>query len=47
MKSKEVRQDPKLLRNQFKSDNYYGIPTIKKCELKNINLKFIPYVFSS
>jgi hypothetical protein len=43
MKSKEVRQDPKLLRNQFKSDNYYGIPTIKKCELKNINLKFIGF----
>lgn len=41
MKSKDARQNQKLLRNQFFSSNYYGIPTVKKCEVKNINLKFI------
>lgn len=43
MKSKEVRLDQKLLRNQFESNNSYGIPTVKKCELRNKNLKFIAY----
>lgn len=43
MKSKEVRQDQKLLRSQFQSNNYFGIPTVKKCELNNINLKFISF----
>jgi hypothetical protein len=41
MKSKEARQDQKLLRNQFQSFNYLDIPTIKKSELKSMNLKFI------
>lgn len=43
MTSKEARQDPKLLRNQFESNNVFGIPTVKKCEIKNKKLKFIGY----
>lgn len=43
MKSKEARQNQKLLRNQFESNNRWGIPTVKKCELENKNLRFIRY----
>ena len=43
MKSKEARQDPKLIRNQFESNNVFGIPTIKKCEIKNKKLKFVGF----
>ena len=43
MTSKQARQAPRLLRNQFKYDNAFGIPIIKKCEIKNKNLKFIGF----
>ncbi len=43
MTSKEARQDQKLLRNQFESNNVFGIPTVKKCDVVNKKLKFIGF----
>ena len=43
MKSKLKKQDQKLLRNEYDSDNIFGIPTVRKCSINNKSLKFIAF----
>lgn len=43
MKSKTLRQDPRLLRNDFTVENKWGIPTIKKNIVDLSNIELIGY----
>lgn len=43
MKSKDSRQDPRLLRDEFPSENNWGIPTIKKNSIDMSGVELIGY----
>ncbi len=43
MKSILCRQDSKLLRNEYESDNKWGIPCLSKEEIDLVNIRFMGY----
>lgn len=43
MKSKEVRESGKMLRNKYLGDQFYGIPDIKKNEFVSKEFKFMGF----